>query len=87
MLIVEGMMFATFCWHTEDLQMYSLNYMHAGAPKIWYGIPPEDMKKFEKVVKEKLTLLFAKDPNILLDIITMVSPSYLVSKKVSSPSL
>ena len=63
--------------------MYSLNYMHAGAPKIWYGIPPEDMKKFEKVVKEKLSLLFAKDPNILLDIITMVSPSYLVSKKVS----
>jgi hypothetical protein len=28
-------------------------------------------------------LLFKKDPNILLDIITMVSPGYLVNNRVS----
>ena len=77
-----GMLFSSFCWHLEDLLMYSLNYMHAGAPKIWYSIPADDARKFERTMKEKLTLLFAQDPNILLDIITMISPSYLVSKKV-----
>lgn len=35
-----GMKFATFCFHTEDLWMYALNYMHYGEAKTWYTIPP-----------------------------------------------
>ena len=34
----SGMMFASFCWHVEDLYMYSLNYMHKGAAKTWFVI-------------------------------------------------
>jgi len=34
--IYSGMLFASFCWHVEDLYMYSVNYMHKGAPKTWY---------------------------------------------------
>lgn len=30
-----GMLFASFCWHVEDMYMYSVNYMHRGAPKTW----------------------------------------------------
>jgi len=30
-----GMLFASFCWHVEDLYMYSVNFMHKGAPKTW----------------------------------------------------
>ena len=32
-----GALFATFCWHTEDHFLYSLNYLHTGAPKTWCG--------------------------------------------------
>ena len=31
-----GMLYATFCWHTEDHFLASLNYMHQGAGKTWY---------------------------------------------------
>jgi histone demethylase JARID1 len=72
-----GMKYSTFCWHYEDLMLYSINYSHWGKPKLWYGVPESNRERFEKAVKSKIALLFKKDPNILLDIITMVSPAYL----------
>ena len=30
-----GQLFAAFCWHVEDHYLYSINYMHHGAPKTW----------------------------------------------------
>ena len=77
-----GMKYSTFCWHFEDLMLYSLNYNHWGKPKVWYGVPEDNKEKFERAVKSKVALLFKKDPNILLDIITMVSPAYLQQQKV-----
>ena len=71
------MKYATFCWHYEDLMLCSINYNHYGSAKVWYCVPESDREKFEKVVKQKVSLLFKKDPNILLDIVTMVSPAYL----------
>ena len=57
--------------------LYSINYAHWGQPKQWYAVPESDRERFEKAVKQKVSLLFKKDPNILLDIVTMVSPAYL----------
>ena len=78
-----GMKFSTFCWHYEDLMLNSINYSHWGQPKQWYAVPESDRIKFEKAVKQKVSLLFKQDPNILLDIVTMVSPAYLAQQNVS----
>ena len=56
--VYSGMLFSTFCWHVEDILLYSLNYLHWGAPKIWYGVPPQDKTKFDAAVKEKLAMRF-----------------------------
>lgn len=63
-----GMLYSSFCWHYEDLMMYSLNYMHEGAGKIWYSISPEHREKFEKVAHNKFEQLRKEDPNYLLNI-------------------
>ena len=30
------MLFASFCWHNEDDYLYSINYLHHGADKLWW---------------------------------------------------
>jgi histone demethylase JARID1 len=51
-----GSLFASFCWHVEDLYMYSLNYMHHGSPKIWYSVPHNEKEKLDKLNFQHLTL-------------------------------
>lgn len=77
-----GMKYSTFCWHYEDLMLYSINYNHWGKAKLWYGVPEDHREKFEKAARQKNFLLFKKDPNILLDINTMIDPVYLQQQKV-----
>lgn len=80
--IYVGMLFSSFCWHYEDIMMYSINYMHEGEGKIWYAIPEYHREKFERLAKDKLALLFNEDPNLLLNINVMINPAYLVENGV-----
>jgi histone demethylase JARID1 len=80
--IYVGMCFSTFCWHNEDHYTYSVNYQHWGETKTWYGIPGSHAEAFESAVKKVLPELFDNQPDLLYQLVTMVSPSILTQHNV-----
>ncbi|KAK3986734.1 Lid2 complex component lid2 [Cladorrhinum sp. PSN332] len=75
--VYVGMIFSTFCWHNEDHYAYSANYQHFGATKTWYGIPGEDALKFEDAMKEAVPELFETQPDLLFQLVTLLTPDQL----------
>ncbi len=75
--VYVGMIFSTFCWHNEDHFAYSINYQHFGATKTWYGIPAEDTEKFENAMREAVPELFETQPDLLFQLVTLLTPEQL----------
>ncbi|GAV90266.1 JmjC domain-containing protein/JmjN domain-containing protein/zf-H2C2_2 domain-containing protein [Cephalotus follicularis] len=50
-MVYLAMLFSWFAWHVEDHDLHSLNYLHMGAGKTWYGVPREAAVAFEEVVR------------------------------------
>lgn len=47
-----GLWKSTFAWHLEDIDLYSINYIHFGAPKQWYSVNQEDEAKFYQIMAD-----------------------------------
>ncbi|KAI2602212.1 PLU-1-like protein [Hypoxylon sp. NC1633] len=75
--VYVGMIFSTFCWHNEDHFAYSINYQHFGATKTWYGIPAADTEKFENAMREAVPELFETQPDLLFQLVTLLTPEQL----------
>ncbi|KAF3450178.1 hypothetical protein FNV43_RR06258 [Rhamnella rubrinervis] len=77
-----GMCFSSFCWHVEDHHLYSLNYLHWGEPKVWYGVPGTHASALEVAMRKHLPDLFEEQPDLLNELVTQLSPSVLKSEGV-----
>ncbi|KIW68430.1 hypothetical protein PV04_04377 [Phialophora macrospora] len=75
-----GMWRATFAWHLEDVDLYSINYIHFGAPKQWYSISQKDAPKFEAAMKSIWSSDAKACDQFLRHKTYLVSPSILKSK-------
>ncbi|CAG9313407.1 KDM4B_1 [Blepharisma stoltei] len=75
--IYVGCWKSMFCWHKEDLDLYSINYLHFGKPKFWYCIPLSESEKFERFCKFHFHTDYAACPEFLRHKSTQVSPSIL----------
>ncbi|XP_030070137.1 lysine-specific demethylase 5A isoform X2 [Microcaecilia unicolor] len=77
-----GMCFSSFCWHIEDHWSYSINYLHWGEPKTWYGVPSHAAEQLEEVMKELAPELFESQPDLLHQLVTIMNPNVLMDHGV-----
>lgn len=77
-----GMWKSFFGWHKEDIDLYSVNYNHCGASKIWYCVSPKDSAKFDTMARGLFPQAAAACPAFVRHKDVMVSPRVLRSYSV-----
>nr|XP_036234079.1 probable lysine-specific demethylase 4A [Bactrocera oleae] len=77
-----GMWKSSFAWHTEDMDLYSINYLHFGAPKTWYAIPPAYGRRLEKLANRLFYENYQNCNAFLRHKMTLISPQVLRQNKI-----
>ncbi|KAL9235582.1 hypothetical protein vseg_010328 [Gypsophila vaccaria] len=78
-MVYVAMLFSWFAWHVEDHDLHSLNYLHFGSPKTWYGVPRDAALSFEDVVRLHG---FAQQINPLVTFATLGEKTTVMSPEV-----
>jgi len=77
-----GMWKAMFAWHVEDMNLFSINYLHYGAPKTWYAIPPDHSARFERLCQTYFPDQYRSCPEFLRHKTSLISPSILQKNNI-----
>jgi hypothetical protein len=82
-MLYVGMWQALFAFHTEDMNLYSINYLHFGQPKSWYFVSPSDGERFESVMNGYFPHKLRDCKQYLRHKTSMLSPSQLKKENIS----
>ncbi|GAX79223.1 hypothetical protein CEUSTIGMA_g6663.t1 [Chlamydomonas eustigma] len=72
-----GMWRSFFGWHKEDADLLSINYLHWGAPKMWYCVSPKDQARFDRMSQGIFPELHQACPAFIRHKDIMLSPHLL----------
>lgn len=72
-----GMWKSSFAWHTEDMDLYSINYLHTGEPKSWYCVPPKYGHRMEALLKNTFKEQHKKCEAFIRHKMSIIAPSIL----------
>lgn len=73
---------ASFAWHVEDYDLGSINYLYAGASKVWYTIRQKDAAQFYKLISTLYPKSDAQCPSFIRHKTTIVSPELLTKSHI-----
>ncbi|CAH0482520.1 unnamed protein product [Peronospora belbahrii] len=76
-MLYFGMWRAMFAFHTEDMDLYSINYLHTGKPKFWYGVPPDAASQLERAAQSMFPEKYHECHQFLRHKTSMISPTRL----------
>ena len=77
-----GMYRSIFAWHSEDMDLHSINYLHFGEPKSWYCVPMSHKQRFERVMRDIVPDLFRECSEFLRHKELVVSPQVLQQHQI-----
>ncbi|VDO93762.1 unnamed protein product [Heligmosomoides polygyrus] len=77
-----GMFGASFAWHVEDMELYSINFLHYGSPKYWFAIPPEAAPRFERLMRQQFPMFDRQCKAFMRHKSFIVLPSLLDMHKI-----
>lgn len=81
--LYAGLWKASFSWHLEDQDLYSINYLHFGAPKQWYSIPQSEHQRFYALMKDIFSEDYKQCHEFLRHKTFLASPQFLAKHGIT----
>ena len=80
--IYVGTWKAMFGWHKEDMDLYSINSVHTGQPKFWYGVDLDSSGDFERYVHRNFREQVKSCSEFIRHKTTLIHPDNLLKNGV-----
>ena len=82
-----GVWRSLFGWHKEDVDLYSINYLHHGKAKFWYSIDLDSTEKFEDLANSFFGDLHKECEEFLRHKTTLIEPRILLQNGIKMHKL